>query len=209
MFYQIVVLIFLGLTQVHSQIEIAAGAIIGSIITASTTFAPPPDRPPGKKGGCHWSGTAPTCVGGCDDNASYEDTKIRVGNCPRDGPFDLFPDCTIRGHYFGKDCHTGTKTLCCRGNSNDLSWQGTWESTTGDTWRCKVDVNVSAKCNGILICLNENNVRETYDIGFDIVTRGVKKADCSMLAKNGDFKGEAFPGVITWRDGQNHKWFKV
>jgi len=210
MFYQIVVLIVLGLTQVHSQVEVAA-AIIGSIITASTTFAPPKDRPPGNEGGCNWSGTAPICVGGCDPNAGYEDSQIRIGTCPETSFFDPLPDCSILGHYFGSNCENGGfKTLCCRGNKNDNEWNGQWESTYGDTWRCKVDLDVSAKCNGTLICENQKDERATWDIGHATVKNGViGKPDCSKLEKDGKEEAEAFDSRITWTTGTNLKWFKV
>jgi hypothetical protein len=115
---------------------------------------------------------------------------------------------------FGKSCLFGTKALCCRGDNPDDTWRGVWQTSWGETQRCRVTYHPeytvrSGRCKGVFECADSKGVQSVFVIGHG--------GNCHKLSNlDGDLEGEAFSGRIIWtgpsqtgEDKQLSRWYYV
>jgi hypothetical protein len=68
---------------------------------------------------CRWSGTAPICGGGCNDDETELTRMISI-------PGHWVPPFVSVNPHFGENCVTGSKSLCCkRYRGAACRWDGT------------------------------------------------------------------------------------
>jgi hypothetical protein len=115
---------------------------------------------------------------------------------------------------FGKSCLFGTKALCCRGDNPEGTWKGVWQTSWGETQRCRVTYHPeytvrSGRCKGTFECADSKGAQSVFVIGHG--------GNCHKLSNlDGGLEGEAFSGRIIWtglsqtgEDKQLSRWYYV